>query len=429
MRQLSGQTLPHAVRGRALIEETPWSAATKQFAMTRIAVPRLLIILIAAIGGFWLIQQIFGLVYRVADILLVFGLAWLLKLLLDPLIRRLESLGLPRSLAIGIAYFLAVGGMVGGLLALIPQVAAISRNIPNLVDQITARADHAATWLQRRGVLFDPQAVTNQITGAATEFGRTVAGRAIATAQSLVGLVGRVALVITVSVYMNLTNGRMKNIVRPVIPPRWRAEYDAFIEDVRDTCSSYIRGYFYIVALGTLMCAAILFGFRVPSAAFWLMLIFALRLLPFVGGTLADLLLGLILFFELPLAAVIAAISLVILGQVVLTNVLMPRVMSRELGINPLLVLFAVLLGGKIYGVAGILFAIPVAAVLATVAGKAIKRFLLPAYERPGWWRDGVATTIAPITGTVIPERPPVVTPRPSGSAPEPTAARLEEPS
>ena len=60
--------------------------------------------------------------------------------------------------------------------------------------------------------------------------------------------------------------------------------------------------------------------------------------------------------------------------------------MGRELGINPLLVLFAVLLGAKIYGVAGILFAIPAAAVIATITGKAVNRYLLPAYERPGWW-------------------------------------------
>ena len=74
----------------------------------------------------------------------------------------------------------------------------------------------------------------------------------------------------------------------------------------------------------------------------------------------------------------------------------MPRVMSRELGINPLLVLFAVLLGGKIYGVAGILFAVPAAAIIATVTGKAVNRFLLPVYNRPGWWHTD-ETIVEPV--------------------------------
>ena len=372
--------------------------------MTRIAIPRFLIVLVALIGGLWLIEQIFSLVYRIADILLLFGLAWLLMLLLDPLIRRLESARIPRGAAIGIAYLIAVGGLIGALLALAPQFAGLTQSLPRLVNAISAHAERGAVWLQDHGVQIDPQALTNQVAGLTTELGRAVAGHAVAAAQSLVGLVGRIALLITVSIYMCLTRGRMRNVVRPVVPPRWRDEYDAFIHEVNSAYSSYIRGYFYVAALGTLMSAVLLFGFHIPGAVIWLMLVFVLRLLPFIGGTLADVLLVLIFFFQLSFTASMVAISLVIAGQVVLTNILMPRVMSRELGINPLLVLFAVLLGGKIYGVAGILFAIPAAAVIATVTGKAIKRYLLPAYERPGWWHDDV--TIAESSAEVAPAAP-----------------------
>lgn len=397
--------------------------------MIRITVPRLLIILVAIIGGLWLIEQLFGLVYRIADILLLFGLAWLLKLLLDPLIRRLEQARLPRSAAIAIAYLLAVGGFVGAVLALAPQFAGLTQNMPRLVNRLSISAERGALWLQQRGVQIDPQALTNQIANLGAEIGRAVAGRAVAVAQSVLGLFGRVALVITVSVYMSLTRGGMTNVVRPVVPPCWRDEYDAFVNDVNSAYSSYIRGYFYVVALGTLMSAALLFGFRIPSAVLWLMLVLVLRLLPFIGGTLADLLLGLVLFFGLPLPINIVAIALVITGQVLLTNVLMPRVMSRELGINPLLVLFAVLLGGKIYGVAGILFAIPAAAVIATFTGKAIKRYLLPIYQRPGWWNEDVSFVEATGTsaGTLAADPKSTAVSRPAAPLKETNRPRMKE--
>jgi predicted PurR-regulated permease PerM len=398
--------------------------------MTRITVPRFLLVLVAFIGGLWLIEQVFSIVYRMADVLLLFGLAWLLKLLLDPLIRRLEASRVPRGAAIAIAYLLAVGGLVGAILALAPQFPALTQNFPRLVDEVSIRSERGAIWLQQHGVQIDPQALTNQIASLATEFGRTVAGRAVAAAQSLLGLLGRIALVITVSIYMSLTRGRMSNVVRPVVPPRWRDEFDAFVDEVNSAYSSYIRGYFYVAALGTLMSAVLLFGFRVPGAVVWLMLVFVLRLLPFIGGTLADLLLVLVFFFQLRFASSIVATVLVIAGQVVLTNILMPRVMSRELGINPLLVLFAVLLGGKIYGVAGILFAIPAAAVIATVTGKALNRYLLPAYERPGWWRDDVtvaesSTADAPAASV---ERLGVAKGRPPAPPVEPNVPRVKEP-
>jgi len=368
-------------------------------AMTRITVPRLMIFLVAMIGGFWLIERVFSLVYQLADILLLFGLAWLLKLLLDPLIRRLERARAPRGLAITVAYLLAIGGLAGGVLALTPQLAILTQSIPRLVQVVASRAEDGATWLQQRGVEINPQALTSQIIGIGGQLGTTVAGRAVSVAQSFLSLIGRTALVVTVSIYMSLTAGSV-SVLRPIVPPRWRDEYDAFIQDVNTAYSAYIRGYFYVVALGTLLSGALLFGFRIPGAFLWLMIIFVLRLFPFVGGALANALLILVLFFQLQVNTAGIAIAILVIGQFLLTNVMMPRVMGRELGINPLLVLFAVLLGAKIYGVVGILFAIPAAAVIATVTAKAVNRYLAPAYGRPGWWHNDVTIVHHTAVGT-----------------------------
>lgn len=358
--------------------------------MGRISVPRYLILLISIIAALWLVEQVFQLLYRIADILLVFGLAWLLKLLLDPLIRRLERSHVPRGGAIAIAYILVIGSLLSGFVWLVPQLTQLAQRTPFVAGQIARTAETTAFWLQQRGVEIDPEAITGQIFSVSTQVASLFAQRAFNIAQSFAGVIGRIALVITVSVYMSITSGRMIDVLRPVIPPRWRDEYDVFVRDVTTTYSSYIRGYFYILALGTLASSALLFGFRVPNAALWTIAILLLRLLPFIGGTLANIVLIAALFFSLSLTSTITAIVLLLIGQTLLTNVLMPRVMSRELGINPLLVLFAVLLGARIYGVAGILFSIPAAAIIATILGKAVKRYLLPLYETGGWWNDQV---------------------------------------
>lgn len=391
--------------------------------MTRFAVPRFVLILASVIGAMWLIEQVFSLVYRIADVLLLFGLAWLLTLLLEPLIRRFSSMGLPRGFGIAVAYLLTIGSLLGAVIALAPQFSTLSRNIPTLVQDVALRAEDGAIWLQQRGAEINPQALTSQIIGLGGQFGSRVAARVVSIAQSVLGLIGRVALVITISVFMSLMSGRMTNVFRPVVPPRWRDEYDAFVQDVNTAYSSYIRGYFYIVALGTVLSGILLFSFKVPSPIIWLMLIFVLRLLPFLGGTLANVLFILVVFVSLPFAHAMAAAAVMMIGQLMLTNVMMPRVMGRELGINPLLVLFAVLIGGKIYGVAGILFAIPAAAVISTITGKAVKRYLLPAYAKPGWWTQEVEIgerTTVPIPADTTArtasrgERPSIPPPQPS---------------
>jgi len=358
--------------------------------MGRISVPRYLIILVSLVAGFWLLQQIFQLIYRIADILLVFGMAWLLKLLVEPMIKRLQRLHIPLAVAIAIAYLLVIGGLVGGVVWLAPQLTALVRELPALARQLAERTEDAAIWLQGRGVDVNANAVADRIIDAGTQLASLGAQRAFAYAQSFVGVVARLALVVTVAVYMSATRGYMSSVLRPIVPPRFRDEYDTFVRDVNQTYSSYIRGYFYVVALGTLMSALLVYGFRVPNATLWVLAVLLLRLLPFIGGTLADILLVAVFVFSMPLYTALAAIILIGFGQLLLTNVFMPRVMSRELGINPLLVLFAVLLGGQIYGVAGILFSIPAAAILAAIASKAIKTFLFPLYEQRGWWTDQV---------------------------------------
>ena len=386
------------------------------------------LVLVAAIAGLWLTERLFGLVYRIADILLIFGLAWLLKLLLDPLTRRLQSWRLPRGVSIAVSYLVLVGALVGVLLWLLPQLTSVAQRIPALASQAAGRANDVTLWLQARGIEVDTQGLRGQIVGLGGQIGSRVASTALTAAQDFLEILGKLGLVITVSIYMSLTTKSFADGMRPIIPPRWRDEFDAFVDDVNKAYSSYIRGYFYIVALGTLMSAVILFGFRTPGAFLWLAAIFVVRLLPFIGGTLSDVLNILAVLIGLPLwpqAAI--AIALVIIGQVLLTNVVMPRVMSRELGISPLLVLFAVLLGARIYGVAGILFAIPAAAVIATFVGRAVTRYLAPLYERRGWWGEEVTlfNRHDPAVEAVL---PPAVTPAVGRERPVDDEGRVRRP-
>ena len=280
--------------------------------MGRIAVPRYLIIIVALVAGLWLIERIFQILYRIADILLIFGLAWLLKLLLDPLIRRLESLRVPRGAAIAIAYLLVLGGLISGITWLVPQLTVLATTAPRLVRLLAARTTEIAESLQQFGLEVDPTALTNQITGAGAELASMLAARVFVLAQSIAGGIGRVVLVITVSVYMSLTSGRMTDVIRPVIPPRWRDEYDVFMRDVKSTYSSYIRGYFYMVALGTFTSGLLLYGLNVPNALLWLLAVFLFRLLPFIGGVLANSLVAIVFALTLPLGVAIIAIALLL---------------------------------------------------------------------------------------------------------------------
>lgn len=170
--------------------------------MTRITVPRIVLILAAAIGGFWLLEQFFGLVYRIADILLIFGLAWLLKLLLDPLMKRLQRWHIPRPISIAIAYLLLIGTIIGVVLWLVPQVTSAAQHAPAVARDAAVRAQRIADWLKDRGVEVDTRALVSQVASLGGQIGATLAQRALGIAQNILSVLGKIALVITVSVYI-----------------------------------------------------------------------------------------------------------------------------------------------------------------------------------------------------------------------------------
>ena len=336
--------------------------------MERDPLVRGLLLMLAAIGAVWLAGWVWQIVSQFADVLLLFFLAWLLAFVLNPLVRRLGRIGVPRLAGVALVYLmLALVLLTIGLIlvpALVTQTVQLAASLPALADNLQQRADELHLGLVRRGL---PEAqlqevYRNAITRAEA-IGTTALSGSVGVATSILGGFLRASLVLILSFYIMLDGDKIGRLFVDVMPVRYREGTANALEQIDRTFGGFVRGQLVqavVYAAGTWIVM------QIASLPYSLVLsIFAglAMAIPFIGPYLA---MGppLVLAIILVPGTVWWVFVLLFILQFVVVNVLAPRIMSQNVGIHPLLVFAAVLIGAQVGGGWGAIFGVPVAAVV-----------------------------------------------------------------
>ena len=326
------------------------------------------------------IVGVVGIFRAAGPIVLLFIVAALIALLLNPFVVLLQRARFPRGLAVFsvMACVVLVVTAIGFLLAnpIADQVSAFQRNVPDIVDDANASLADFQSWLDRNGI--DVQ-VKDEGSTALQTLGRNLSegsGELVSftsdALQILVEASIALILVIVLSVYMLLYGQRIGQAVRSLVPRGDGTPEDDFPTRIQAAVFGYVRGQLlFSLIMGT--SAGVLLWIlgslgvfpegKTYAVAFGAWYGFA-ELIPYVGpaiGAFPPVLIA--LFSGEPLDAVWLIVAFTALQQIE-GHVVAPTVFSQALRINPLLVIFALLLGGQLYGFLGAFIALPIAAIL-----------------------------------------------------------------
>src|SRR3954468_614969 len=341
-----------------------------------VVVPRWiqLVVLPLALLGAWAVARAAG------PVLLLFIIAALIALLLNPFVELLRRARFPRGAAVATVFLVLVTGLVGlGLLLANPvanQVSGFRDSVPGIVDDANGTLADFQSWLDRNGI--DLQVSKPGQTAVETLGNRIAQGSgelATFTRDALLRFVEgslAVVLIIVLSVYMLLYGERIGAVVRGIVPPGDGSADDDFPTRIQSAVFGYVRGQLlFSLIMGTsaglmlwvLGSLGIFPDGATYAFAFGAFYGFA-ELIPYVGPAVGGLppVLSAALSPE-PLDAVWLIIAFTALQQIE-GHIVAPNIFGHALRINPLLVLFALLLGGQIYGFIGAFMALPIAAVL-----------------------------------------------------------------
>lgn len=315
-----------------------------------------------SLKALWKVVAVAGIIafiWVVRDILAILFFAVIISSAITPLVNRLHNLGVPRALG---AFLVYVGffGLAATILSFI--VPPLGRELAGLVAK-----------LRDNPLLFGGTQTLEQfvsgVEGMLTQFLSSLSKDGGTLLTGLAGIAGGVSSVIftlVMSFYLTLEDEGIKGLVQNVVPQAHQQKILNLIDRTQKTLGRWVKGQLLLGLIVGLMVFAGLFLLGNKFAISLGILAGVLELVPYLGPLVAAVPGVLIAFsFSQDVFLTLLTLGVYVVVQQLENHIIVPLVMRRAIDLDPLLILFALLVGGKIGGFAGVILAVPTIALIA----------------------------------------------------------------
>ena len=357
-----------------------------------VTVPRWvqLVLLPLALLGLWELGRAMG------TVLVVVVAAGVIAVILNPLAKQFQRV-VPRGVAIVCSYLviLLIFAGIGALLSapVSDQLTHFVNNFPAFVKRVNHDLMNIQRFFNRHGVRIHLaqqghsalQTLQKQVlksSGSILSFSRDVLGQLVTISVDLI-------LTFVLSVYMLVYAREIGALVRRWMPAGDGTPGDDYPLLIQHAVGGYVRGQllFSLIMGGSAGVVLELLGligvFRDGAhyAVFFGLFYGLMELIPYVGPILGAIPPMVVALASQPIAALWLLIAFVALQQLE-GHVVAPQVFRLSLRINPILVILALMIGYKIYGIPGALLALPVATMIRATALYLSKHLVLEPWTR-----------------------------------------------
>ncbi|MBI2739951.1 MAG: AI-2E family transporter [Rhodospirillales bacterium] len=333
------------------------------------------------------------LLWLLNDILLPFVVGMVVAYFLDPVVARLQRMGMSRTWATTSVTILAVLITVGVAMAIVPplfsQLQSLIISFPDYTVKLAARITPLIDPIRERLSLpplslHELQAELTQRAGQVLAVAGTVAGKLAQGGLAFFNLLALLFLTPVVTFYLLRDWERLVDAIDGALPRDHANTIRKLAHESNAAIAGYVRGQALVcISLGSIYAI----GLSLVGLKFGLiigLIAGAISFIPFVGTFVgAVMALGMALVQFPPDWIGVVKVGVVFLvGQMLEGNVLSPKLVGDRVGLHPVWIMFALLAGGALFGFVGVLIAVPVAAVVGVVARHLIGRYRDSQYYR-----------------------------------------------
>ena len=358
-RQTSKDTA--AVAAKAAVEAS-------QGPSTRVVL-RVFIVLLAVVGVLWVI-------YKITGILLLLVLSIFFAYFVSPLVEFLRrqrtiagrTIAIPKVVAIALSYLIILAAIVFAVFVILPS---LSNQFPQFADQARANwrslSDRTTEIIKYSRRLPAPlvNAGTQAVDNASKMVSDTTTELATAALAYIVIYIPWLILVPILAFFLLKDAESFRRSALLMLPRgRWRWRGDEFFQDINSTLAAYIRAQLTACLFIGIVCSLGFTLLGLPGGLVLGVLAGVFEFVPLAGPLAIALLAALLAMFHAgPFHAFLVLLFLGVL-RIVQDYVVYPRLIGQGIHLHPLAVIFAILAGEKLAGVAGIFLAIPVVAII-----------------------------------------------------------------
>jgi len=291
--------------------------------------------------------------FAIREILLLFVVSIIVSAALDPIADFLSKYKIPRGISVLLVYVLLLGliALIGYLLVptMVDQFHQLQSN--NFFSHLQERIAPYRAALARFGV---DQSINNTI----NEFRSGLASNLFQTTKGVVTGIISFVTILVISFYLTAEESGMKNFIKHLSPYKHQAYITTLITKIQKKMGYWLLGQ---VILSIVLAGLVFIGLTILHVQYALLLSLIaglLEVVPYIGPFISGTITAFFAFLQSPALAIAAVIMFVVVQQLE-AHILVPLIMSKSVGLNPVLVILAILVGGSLGGIVGALIAVP----------------------------------------------------------------------
>lgn len=322
---------------------------------------------------------LFYFLFIIRDVLVVLFISLVLASAFDPWVDWMQNKKIPRGIGIVIIYlgvFLLFGGAIALIIPpIIDQIKELSSTFPALLSKAMSTFSALRDYSVQHGLIDN----VKEYLGSMTSNLGTAAGGVYSTVTSFFDAIFSFFLILVITFYMVVAENAMKKLVVSLAPTQYQVYIMQLINRMQKKVGLWLRGQIILSFTIFLLTYIGLLILRVKYALVLALIAGLMECIPYIGPTISAIPAIFLSFFQAPILAAFVAVLYYIV-QLVENNIVVPKLMQKVVGLNPIVSIAVLLIGFKVAGIVGAILSIPVA-----TAGSV---FLLDLFENHPFARE-----------------------------------------
>ncbi|MFA6908918.1 MAG: AI-2E family transporter [Patescibacteria group bacterium] len=301
--------------------------------------------------------------YIVRDVMLILLVSVILASAFNPWVSWFHARRIPRVLGVLIIYLVLFGFISLTIGLLIPpiteQIQQISHNFPQYFDRITSDFQHFKDFSITGGLLGNIDKTLESFQVNVSQTTSNLFSSVVSIFGGFFAFIG----VVVITFYMLVEENAIKRFLRSISPEKYQPYLNHLANRIQEKISQWLRGQIVLSLIIGVMSWLGLFILGIDYALVLGLWAGLTEAIPYLGPFLGAIPAVFIAFTDSPIKALLVVILYVVIQQLE-NHLIVPRVMSKAVGLNPLIIIIVMLVGAKVAGLIGILLAVPVTLII-----------------------------------------------------------------
>lgn len=298
-------------------------------------------------------------VYVIRDIVAILLIAIIATSAIEPAVNWMDSKKIPRSLAVLILY-LALLSLIGLVVyfitpSFISQFKDFSQNFPSHIDKISGMFQGFQKYAESNSVVFNTQNFLQSISDKLTQSSFSIFSTTIGVFSGFISAV----VILSLTFYMSVKKDGMKNFVIAVTPDKYQDYAILATEKIKIKIGKWLQAQLFLMLTIFILDFTALYFLDVPYALILAIFGGLLEIVPYIGPIISAVPAAILGFLVSPLTGFLVIAAYIIIHQAE-GHIIVPQIMKRAVGLNPIVVILALLIGAKVGGALGAILSVPI---------------------------------------------------------------------